>query len=158
MKPIFKISHETEKLIEYFRALPIGAEVSFANISKAVGFEVGSSTPAYNSARRIVQRDHSIVIEGIRGFGCMRVNGTEIVQSADRFFKRVRRGSRREAHKQEIAVMSNLERDEMLKASENLSRLRILESTAVSPKRAASNRPVVEVPPVVEAMARRVAG
>ena len=105
-----------------------------------------------------MQRDHFIVIEGVRGFGCMRVNGTEIVQSADRFFKRVRRGSRREAHKQEIAVMSNLERDEMIKASENLSRLRILESTAVSPKRAASNRPVVDAPPVVEAMARRAAG
>jgi len=158
MRPNFKQSHETEQLVEYFRQMPIGAQVNFATVSRAVKFTVNSSTPAYNSARRIVQRDHSIVIEGIRGFGCMRVNGTEIVQSADRFFKRVRRGSRREAHKQEIAVMSNLERDEMLKASENLSRLRILESTAVSPKRAASNKPVVDAPPVVEATARRAAG
>jgi hypothetical protein len=157
MRPIFKLSHETQKIVDYFRTLPVGTGVAFANISRAVGFVVNSSTPAYISARRIVQRDHFIVIEGIRGFGCMRVNGSGIVQSADRFFKRVRRGSRREAHKQEIAVMSNLERDEMLKASENLSRLRILESTAV-PSKAASNKTVVETPPIAEMAPRRAVG
>jgi hypothetical protein len=46
MRPNFKQSHETEKLVDYFRTLPIGAEVSFANMSRAVGFEVRSSTSA----------------------------------------------------------------------------------------------------------------
>jgi hypothetical protein len=151
MKPIFEISHETQTLVDYFRQVPIGAQVSFEAVSKAVKFPVSSSLPAYNTARRIVQRDHSIVLESVRGIGFMRVNGGEIVKSADRFFRRVRRGSRREASKQEIAVMSNLSRDEMIKATENLSRLRILESTAVSPKRASSNRAKVDEPPLVNA-------
>ena len=150
MKRIFEISHETQTLVEYFRQVPVGSPVSFDTVSKAVKFRVKSTLPAYNTARRIAERDHAVVIEAIRGFGFMRINGSEIVKSADRFYKRIRRGSRREAGKQEIAVMSNLSRDEMMKATENLSRLRILETTSMSPRRAASNRPQVEEPPVIK--------
>jgi hypothetical protein len=148
MRPIFSLSAETQNLITYFRTLSIGAEVSWAEATRAVKFPVTSTTPAYNSARRIVERDHQIVIESIRGFGFCRINASEIVQSADRFFRRVRRGSRREANKQEIAILSNLPRAEMLRATEQLSRLRILETTAIRP-RATSNRPEVEAPPIV---------
>ena len=150
MKPIFQISHETQALVNYFRQVPIGAQVSFDAASKALKFDVHSSLPAYNAARRIAQRDHSVVIDAVRGFGFMRVNGVEIVKGAERFFKKIRRGARREAGKQEIAVMSNLSRDEMLKATENLSRLRILETTSMSARRASSNRPIVDEPPIVK--------
>lgn len=149
MKPIFEISRETQALIDYIRQTTIGAPVSFDTVSKALRFKVTSSLPAYTAARRIAERDHSVVIESIRGFGFVRINGSDIVKSADRFFKGVRRRSRREAGKQEIAVMSNLSRDEMLKATENLSRLRILETTSMSSRRAASNRPQVDEPPIV---------
>lgn len=147
MKLIFETSTETQSLVDYFRQMSIGARVSFEAVSKAVQFKVNSSLPAYNTARRIAQRDYSVVIESVRGFGFVRVNGSEIVKSADRFFKKVRRGSRREAGKQEIAIMSNLGRDEMLKATENLSRLRILETTSMSSRQASSNRPRVDEPP-----------
>lgn len=150
MKPIFETSHETQALVDYFRQVPVGSPVSFETLSKALRFKVHSSLPAYNTARRIAQRDHSVVIEAVRGFGFVRINGGEIVKSADRFFKKIRRGSRREANKQEIAIMSNLGRDEMLKATENLSRLRILETTSMSARRAASNRPQVKEPPIVK--------
>lgn len=149
MKPIFKISHETQTLVDYFMQIQIGSPVSFDVASNDVNFSVSSSLPSYNTARRIVQRDHSVVIEAIKGFGFIRVSGGEIVKSADRFFRRVRRGARREAHKQEIAVMSNLERDDMIKATENLSRLRIIETTSISLHQAISNRPVVVAPPLV---------
>jgi len=150
MKPTFESSHETMALVDYFRQAPIGTPVSFSTVSKSVNFEVHSSLSAYNSARRIAERDHAIVIEAIRGFGFVRINGGEIVKSADRFFRKIRRGSRREACKQEIAVMSNLSRDEMMKATENLSRLRILETTSLSTRRAASNRPTIEEPPTIK--------
>ena len=150
MKPIFEISHETQALVDYFRQVPVGSPVSFSTVSKALKLSVTSSLPAYNTARRIVQRDHAVVIEAVRGFGFVRINGNEIVKSADRFFKKIRRGSRREASKQEIAISSNLGRDEMLKATENLSRLRILETTSMSARRASSNRPIVDEPPIVK--------
>lgn len=149
MKPIFETSHETQSLVSYFQHVPVGTPVSFDTVSKAVRFKVSSSLPAYNSARRIAQRDHSVVIEAVRGFGFVRINGGEIVKSADRFFTRVRRGARRESGKQEIAVMSNLPRDQMIKATENLSRLRILETTSMSPRHATSNKPRVEDPQLV---------
>lgn len=150
MKPIFETSHETLALVDYFRHVPVGSPISFDTVSKAVKFKVHSSLPAYNTARRIAQRDHSVVIEAVRGFGFVRIKGGEIVKSAERFFKKIRRGSRREAGKQEIAVMSNLSRDDMMKATENLSRLRILETTSMSPRRVASNRPQVEDPPTIK--------
>lgn len=149
MKLIFETSYETRTLVDYFRQVQIGSPVSFETVSNAVKFPVHSSLPAYNTARRIAQRDHSVVIEAVRGFGFVRINGSEIVKSADRFFKKIRRGSRREAGKQEIAIMSNLGRDEMLKATENLSRLRILETTSMSSRRVASNKPQVDEPPIV---------
>lgn len=150
MKPIFQISHETQALVDYFRQVPVGSPVSFATVSKALKFNVTSSLPAYTAARRIAQRDHSVVIEAVRGFGFVRINGGEIVKGAERFFKRIRRGARREAGRQEIAVTSNLPRDQMMKATENLSRLRILETTSMAPRRAPSNRPQVDEPPLAK--------
>lgn len=151
MRPIFKQSHETQVIVTLFTQIPIGHEISFLEASKAVGFKFDAATPAYQSAKRAAQRDHNVVIEGIRGHGFKRINAVDMVERASRFFTRVRRGSRREAHVQEIAIMSNLPRDEMMKATEQLSRLRILETTAISPRKAASNRAEVGPVPLVEA-------
>ena len=150
MKPIFKISSETMAIVDYLIQLPIGEDTSFMKASAAVGFRFTSTSPAYQSAKRIAERDHNVVIESIRSFGFVRINATGMVERASRFFRRVRRGSRREAHVQEIAIMSNLPRQEMMKATEQLSRLRILESTAISTRKAASNKPQTEMPPLLQ--------
>ena len=152
MRPNFKQSAETTAIINYLVSLPLEKEVSFAEASNAVGFEFSALTPAYQSAKRAAERDHNVVIEGIRGFGFTRVNAVGMVERASRFFRRVRKGSRREAHVQEIAIKSNLPRESMLAATEQLSRLRILESTAVSSKKATSNKVEREMPPLVEPM------
>jgi hypothetical protein len=60
----------------------------------------------------------------------VRLDGTGKVDRASRFFKKVRMGSLREAHVQEIAITTNLTRGQMITATEQLSRLRILETTA----------------------------
>lgn len=150
MRPIFKQSAETQAIVEYLASLPIGKQTSFSEASKAIGFRITSTTPAYQSAKRMAERDHSVVIEAIRGFGFVRVNAEGMVERASRFFRKVRRGSRREAHVQEIAIMSNLPREAMLTATEQLSRLRILESTALNHRKAASNKPMVEAPELAD--------
>ena len=149
MRPIFKQSDETKRLVDLFTQMPIGASMSFKDASASVGFTVKSTLPAYQTAKRVTERDHNVVIEGIRGFGFTRINGSSMVERAPRFFRRVRRGSRREAHVQQIAISQNLSREEMMRATEQFSRLRILETTAVGAKTppANSNRPIVPEPP-----------
>jgi hypothetical protein len=147
MKPIFKQSDETRRLIELFLNLPVGASMSFGDASNTVGFTVKSTLPSYQAAKRISERDHNVVVEGVRGFGFMRINGSGMVDRAPRFFKKVRRGARREAHVQEIALLQNLSRDEMMRATEQFSRLRIIEANASGVMKAQSNKRVVAEPP-----------
>lgn len=147
MRPIFSQSNETKKLIELFIAMPVGSNMSFPAATQAVGFTVKSVLPAYQTAKRIAERDHNIVIEAVRGYGFMRINGSGMVSRAPRFFRKVRKGARREAHVQNIAISQNLTRDEMMIATEQFSRLRILETTASNVKRPTSNRRIVETPP-----------
>lgn len=148
MRPIFTQSHETQAIVRLFIEMSIGQEMSFAEASRAVGFIFTATTPAYQSAKRAAQRDHNVVIEGIRGYGFVRINGVGMVERASRFFSRVRKGARREAHVQQIAILSNLPRDQMITATEQLSRLRILETTAMTSRKPASNRPETATVPL----------
>lgn len=76
MRPIFTQSEETKQIVDLFVRLPIGASMSFADASDALKFQVKSTLPAYQTAKRVAERDHSVVIEAIKGFGFMRVNGS----------------------------------------------------------------------------------
>lgn len=147
MRPIFTQSNETKLLVDLFIRMPIGASMSFADATNAVGFTVKSTLPAYQTAKRIAERDNNVVVDAVRGFGFMRINGTGMVSRAPRFFKKVRKGARREAHVQEIAISQNLTRDEMMRATEQFSRLRIIETTSIGSKVAQSNKRVVIEPP-----------
>jgi len=143
MKPIFRTASETSQLIQMFQSMSIGASMSYDEATKILGFVVASTTSSYQSAKRIAARDYGVVVDSIRGYGFQRIDGSGMVERAPRFFKKVRKGARREAHVQELAISQNLKRDEMLRATENLSRLRILETTAKS-STASTNRKVVE--------------
>lgn len=145
MKPLFELSANTQRIVSMFRNLSINAETSFAQASEIVGFEMRSTTTAYHSARHIVLRDHGIVIEGIRGFGFVRVNGSGMVKKGHRTMAHLRRASRRGALVAETAIRQNLTRGEMIEVTEQLSRFRILETTSQS-VRAASNRKIPEEP------------
>jgi len=150
MRPIFTQSLETSKLVEFFRTVKIGENVSFEAASAAVGFKVSSALPAYQTSKRIAARDHGVVIEGVRKFGFTRLSGSQMLGCAPKFFQHVRRGSRRQSRVQEIAISSNLDRSEMAIASEQLGRLRILEATT-SPLKPTSNRPEREAPEAIRA-------
>lgn len=140
MDPIFTKSHKTEKMVKFFASLPLDKPVSFEEASKVLGFQISSNSSFYQYAKFIAERDHRCVVSAIRGFGFKRINGGEMVNRAAKFFRHVRKGARREARVQEIAVSTNLTREEMLRATEQLGRLRILESTSqIHP--AATNAP-----------------
>ena len=148
MKPTFTQSAETAKLIAFLIQLPINQPVSFQQATQSVGFKVKSTLPAYQSAKKACERDHRVVIAGIRGFGFQRIDGAGMVARAPQFFNRVRKGARREARVQEIAISQNLTRGDTIVATEQLSRLRIIETTAVK-VRPSTNRETVEMPETI---------
>ena len=147
MRLMFTQSAETKRLVELFISMPVGSTLSFPAATQTLGFTVKSVLPAYQTAKRVAERDHNVVVEGIRGFGFMRINGSGMVSRAPRFFRKVRKGARREAHVQNIAISQNLTREEMMIATEQYSRMRILETTAANVKAPISNKRVVENPP-----------
>lgn len=149
MRTMFQRTKETDKLIDLFQRLSIDTPVSFEDASKAAGFRITSSLPAYNSARLIAAKQYNIVIEGVRGFGFIRLTAANIVHRGGKHLKSIRRRARRAGHEMEVAISGNLDRDHMMKATEQLSRFRIIESTGQA-VRAATNRAQVEMPEVLK--------
>lgn len=146
MRPIFETSAETTRLHDLFRDMRIGERISFQAASKRLGFTVSSTLSAYHSARRMAMRDNGVVIEGIRGYGFTRINGTGMVKKGYGTMKAIRRRARHGSAVTEIAIRQNLTREEMIEATEQLSRFRIIETTGRMPV-PRSNRQEPEEPP-----------
>ena len=146
MRHLFELSAETVRIIGLFKEMKIDETISFATASKRTGVVITSTTSAYHSARRIALRDDGIVIEGVRGVGFARLNGSGMVGKGYRTMAAIRRASRRGAAVTEVAIRQNLTQSEMVAATEQFSRFRILETTArMSAPR--SNKDEIEDPP-----------
>lgn len=150
MSPSFERSEQTDKIIALFATLSIGATMSFAAASKRLGFQMHSTLGAYQSAKRIAAKDKSIVIESVRGVGFVRLDASQIVARGGYHLRSLRRRAKRAAGEMEIAVKGNLDRDDMMRATEQLGRFRIIESTS-QPTRAATNRVERAIEPPIEA-------
>jgi hypothetical protein len=94
--PDFRISVDTRTLADFLAKVPIGGFVSYANLSDAIGRNTQSEArPALQSARNLVQRDHGIVFDCIRGEGMKRLNDLEKVDTSDKVTAAIRRKSRK---------------------------------------------------------------
>lgn len=156
MRKMFERSKETDKLVALFQEMSIDNPLSFDNAGKVVGFPVKSTSSAYHSARRIAANEHNIVIEGVRGFGFVRLTSIGIVDRGGKHLKSIKRRARRASGEMEIAISGNLDRDHMLRATEQLSRMRIISDTS-SPVRAASNKSTAPEPAPAEGRDNRAA-
>jgi hypothetical protein len=145
MRPIFSRSVETRKLLDLFEGASIDTPISFADASRKLGFAITSTSGSYHSARRIAVKECGIVIEAIRNFGFVRLSGSGIVKRGDSHDGALRRRARRAGDEMAIAIVQNLDREEMQSATEKLSRYRIV-SDLTSPAKAASNRLVTQEP------------
>lgn len=143
MNPSFTRSHETQKLVDLFRSMSVESQMSYSEASRRLGFDVRSSSGAYHSARRVAAKEHGVIIDSIRSFGFVRLAGSGIVKRGDQHLSAIRRRARRGGMEMEIAISQNLTRDEMMLASEKLSRLRIIADTSMPAK---SNKPARETP------------
>lgn len=97
------LSPETEALLSALRAVPLGGEISYIDLSAKIGRSVTANARAsLNSARRIALRDHGINFTAIRGVGLRRTRPEETPQIGA-----VARGSiRRKAKAARKAILS----------------------------------------------------
>ena len=146
MKKLFELSIETQRLAALFAEMAVGEVISFKVASARMAFTVKSGLPAYAYARHIVLRDHGIVIEGIRGVGFTRLDGSGMVGKGHRSMAGIRRAAHRGSAVVTAAIRQNLTRAEMLDATEQFSRFHIIETTSNLPT-PKTNRPDFEDPP-----------
>jgi hypothetical protein len=145
MKPIFKLSEETRKLLRYFEEIPFNSPVSFDEAKVALGFDYRNCLPSYYSAKKIAEREPGIVIESIRTFGFLKLPGFLIPDVGARDMKRIHRQADRGARRQEIALTSsNLTREQFSFSSELFARFKIISNTS----KPITNRPKPTVPEI----------
>lgn len=144
-RPDFTQSAQTRSLVAVFARLSIGETLSFGELSRKLGFEVGSASPAYQSARRIAHREHQVVTASVRGVGIKRLSGPDIVEGrSEQHFAAIRRRTRRLHDELGTAMLHNLPAATMAAAMEKQGRAGVILMNA-APSR--TNRVVVETMP-----------
>lgn len=126
MKPSFVASRETNAILAAIRSMSIGQDMSFDSLSRLVGFEVTSTSQAYQSARRAALRDDGIVTDSIRSFGFRRLSGGETVGKSDRHMKSIRRRARFASKELGAAMRQNLTTAEMIEATKKQGALGVI--------------------------------
>lgn len=79
--PKFQLSEKTASIVRFLQSSPKGTSVPYADITKAVGFKVGSRSPWLVYARVVLQRDHNAIWTCVRpGVGVKRLTDPEIAE------------------------------------------------------------------------------
>lgn len=143
MRKSFELSKETAAIAAVFRSMALGQQMTWADLSKAAGFNVVSTTPAYHSARRVVERDNGVFIGSIRGVGCYRGTGEDMAGSLEPLAKSMRRIAKKSIDRADLAIANNLNEEMHSRVSERRARASIIFSTSAAPM-PTSNRKRVE--------------
>jgi hypothetical protein len=111
--------------------LPVGGELSYAEMTAAIGRDVqGVGRGALETARRKLLRDERRVFDVIIDIGLRRLNDREIVQTADKARAHIRRTSRKAARTVLCATYEKLDRESQVKHNIALSVFAVTEQMA----------------------------
>ena len=146
MRKSFEQSVETAAIVRVFQAMKLGEQMTFKQLSEAARFPITSTTSAYQSARRIVERDHGVYIGSLRGVGCFRGKGDDMADSVEPMAKRMRGLAKRQLNRCDLAIANNLDENRYARMREMRSRASIIFSTTSAPI-PASNRQRVDPAP-----------
>lgn len=133
MRKSFEQSVETTAILAVFRQMRMSEQMTFADLSKKVGFVVTSSTSAYHSARKIAERDHSIFIGAIRKYGFFRGTGDDMADSLEPLANRMRKTAKRSIARADLAIRNNLSDEKYRRTVERRQRASIIFSTSSAP-------------------------
>jgi hypothetical protein len=94
-KPNFETAMETKLLAKRLLQAAPGGTVSYADLSREVGYAVTGADSHLQSALRQCLSQENAVFDNIRGEGYRRLTDEEIVSASSRDAERLRRGARR---------------------------------------------------------------
>jgi len=94
-RPQFRQSLETQELVKVLSAKDHADIFTYEELSKAAGVDVQVNRGPLDSARRIVQREASLVFEAVPKIGVKRASDIEIVDGRARDVSRIRNIARR---------------------------------------------------------------
>lgn len=158
MRKPFERSKETDKLLSFFSTISVGQAVTYQEASQIVGFKVASSLPAYQSARRLAVNDKGIVIESLPGHGFVRLDAPSIVDRGGKHLRSIRRKAKHASKEMKAAISGNLDRDQMMRATEQFNRFRLIDSTAQPVRYDSNKRTIAEILPVAPIEAKAMFG
>lgn len=91
--PDFIMSEQTAALVKVLRG--VNKDISYATLSRAVGFNITGGTPWLTSARRNLENTEGIVFAVIRGEGLRRLDDSGKVASTTKHARTIGRTARR---------------------------------------------------------------
>lgn len=92
-RSIPNVAIETRTLVDLIKAKPPGTTVTYADMEAAIGRSVRPGKIGYSyllSAKRILRRDHGVVIDAERKVGVRVCTDAEKIAVSDRYVKRSR--------------------------------------------------------------------
>jgi hypothetical protein len=92
------LARETRLVADRLRAVPFGAQVTYREITKLIGFDILSQRHCLHAARRMVLNENGAVFDVVRGVGLKRLRAEEIPSLGSAARKRVRLAARRTRH------------------------------------------------------------
>lgn len=79
-KPSFERSLETKLCLDMILKLKVNDQLSWGDIEKALGVDRESARSYMDSARRIAENEHGIVVDSVRGSGFIRLSDSSVAK------------------------------------------------------------------------------
>ena len=96
----FYIGVLTKQLVDYLKCIPVGTKITYNDISTIIGYDVQRAhRHVLTSARKILEREYSIVFGTIIKYGLKRLEDIEIVHTGNEGIRKIRKTSRRYARR-----------------------------------------------------------
>lgn len=115
-QPSFQMSADTRFLVQRLRKAAVGDLITYEELSKEVGKQVGGGFAALSSARRVLLREDQRVFDAVWGKGLKRLNDVEIVGTSQRTATKIRRTAQRGVRTlTAVADFSSLPREQQMR-------------------------------------------
>lgn len=106
-----EISIDAKKLVEKMATISVNGVITWADISAIIGRDIRKHGSPLNRARRILERDHRIQFEAVKGVGLRRLDDAGCVAKAHGYTARQAKSAKRIARILACANYDSLNED-----------------------------------------------
>jgi hypothetical protein len=98
-RPSFKVSQNTDMLVEYLRSAKLNTPITYKEMADHIGVKPDKLAPIIASAKRILLRDNLVFGVHTRGRSLQKLDDSGIVDNSHNDVKRISRASKRAGKK-----------------------------------------------------------